>query len=99
MSKVGKEHWTIVNIIFRYLCGTADYAILYQGRPRPNRVSDVHQFVSLDWVGDFCHKISKLVIVITYSFQGQQVAQVHGLRKKHKSATLREVQYGIESSE
>jgi hypothetical protein len=34
MSKPGKEHWTIVKRVFRYLCGTTDYGIFYQGRPR-----------------------------------------------------------------
>jgi hypothetical protein len=33
MSKLGKEHWTIVKRVFRYLRGTTDYAIYYQGRP------------------------------------------------------------------
>ena len=32
MSKPGKEHWTIVKRVFSYLCGTKNYAILYQRR-------------------------------------------------------------------
>ena len=32
MSKPGKEHWTIVKRVFRYLCGTSDYGLCYQGR-------------------------------------------------------------------
>ena len=32
MSKLGKEHWTVVKRVFRYLHGTTDYAIYYQGR-------------------------------------------------------------------
>lgn len=36
--KQGKKHWTTVKRIFRYLCGTLDYAICYQGRPRLDRV-------------------------------------------------------------
>ena len=42
MSKPRKEHWTTVKRVFRYLCGTTDHAICYQGRVGPNRVLDVH---------------------------------------------------------
>ena len=33
MSIPGKEHWTTVKWVFRYLCGTSDYGLCYQGRP------------------------------------------------------------------
>jgi hypothetical protein len=33
MSKLGKEHWTTIKRVFRYLCGTASYGLCYQGRP------------------------------------------------------------------
>eukprot|EP00253_Pinus_taeda_P026448 PITA_26448 len=33
MSKPRKEHWTIVKRVFRYLHGTSDYGLCYQGRP------------------------------------------------------------------
>ena len=33
MSKPGKEHWTTVKWVFRYLRGTSDYGLCYQGRP------------------------------------------------------------------
>ena len=29
MSKLGKEHWTAVKRVFKYLRGTIDYAICY----------------------------------------------------------------------
>jgi hypothetical protein len=32
MSKLGKEHWTTVKRVFRYLHGTASYGLCYQGR-------------------------------------------------------------------
>src|ERR1700722_3720025 len=32
MSKLGKEHWTEVKRVFRYLHGTSDYGLCYQGR-------------------------------------------------------------------
>jgi len=52
MSKPGKEHWTTVEQVFRYLCGTSDYGLCYQGRPGLERVLDIHGFVDADWVGD-----------------------------------------------
>ena len=27
MSKPGKEHWTTMKRVFRYLCGTSDYSL------------------------------------------------------------------------
>ena len=35
MSKLGKEHLMAVKRVFRYLHGTTNYAIFYQGRPVP----------------------------------------------------------------
>ena len=58
MSKPGKEHWTGVKRVFRYLRGTTDYAIYYQGRPGPDRVINVNGFVDVDWDGDLDHRIS-----------------------------------------
>ena len=55
MSKLGKEHWKTVKRVFRYLHGTTNHAIYYQGRVEPNRVLDVHGFVDADWVGDLDH--------------------------------------------
>jgi len=37
---------------FRYLHGTSDYGLCYQGRPRLDRVLDFHGFVDANWVGD-----------------------------------------------
>jgi hypothetical protein len=52
MSTTGKEHWTTVKRVFRYLCGTKDYAICYQGKPGNGSERDVHGFVDVDWAGD-----------------------------------------------
>ena len=52
MSKPGKEHWTAIKRVFRYLRGTTDHAICYQGIAGPDRVLDVHGFVDADWAGD-----------------------------------------------
>ena len=50
MSKPGKEHWTTIKRVFRYLRGTTDHAICYQGIAGPDRVLDVHGFVDADWL-------------------------------------------------
>jgi hypothetical protein len=52
MSKPGKEHWTTVKRVFRYLRGTTSYGLCYQGRPGLDRVVDIHGFVDVDWAGD-----------------------------------------------
>jgi hypothetical protein len=49
MSKPEKEHWTTVKRVFRYLRGTTSYGLCYQGRPRLDRVVDIHGFVDADW--------------------------------------------------
>jgi hypothetical protein len=56
MSKPGKEHWTIVKRVFRYLCGTASYALFYQERPGLDRVLDIHGFVDAYWARDMDHR-------------------------------------------
>ena len=48
MSKPGKEHWTTVKRVFKYLHGTSDYGLCYQGRPRLDRVLDIRGFVDAD---------------------------------------------------
>ena len=48
MSKPGKEHWTAVKRVFRYLRGTSDYGLCYQGRPRLDKVLGIHGFVDVD---------------------------------------------------
>ena len=58
MSKPGKEHWTVVKRVFRYLCGTASYGLCYQGRPGLDRVLDIHGFVDAKWDGDLDHRRS-----------------------------------------
>ena len=48
MSKPGKEHWTTVKWVFKYLHGTSNYGLCYQGIPRLDRVLDIHGFVGVD---------------------------------------------------
>eukprot|EP00253_Pinus_taeda_P029318 PITA_29318 len=52
MSKPGKEHWTAVKWVFKYLCGTSDYGLCYQGRPGLDRVLDICGIVDADWARD-----------------------------------------------
>jgi len=58
MSKLGKEHWTAMKRVFRYLCGTSDYGLCYQGRPGFDKVLDIHGFIYADWAGDLDQRIS-----------------------------------------
>jgi hypothetical protein len=45
MSTPGKEHWMVVKRVFRYFCGTTNYAICYQGKREIDREVNVHGFV------------------------------------------------------
>jgi hypothetical protein len=51
MSKLGKEHWTTIKMVFRYLRGTASYGLCYEGRLGLDIVVDIHGFVDADWAG------------------------------------------------
>ena len=37
---------------FRYLCGTSDYGLCYQGRQGLDKVLDIRGFVDAEWAGD-----------------------------------------------
>eukprot|EP00253_Pinus_taeda_P034798 PITA_34798 len=52
MLKLGKEHWTVVKRVFRYLRGTSNYGLCYQGRPRLDKVLNIRGFVDVDWARD-----------------------------------------------
>ena len=52
ISKLGKKHWTTVKRVFRYLHGTSDYGLYYQGRPGLDKVLDIRGFVDADGAGD-----------------------------------------------
>jgi len=52
MSKPGKERWTTVKRVFRYLHGTSKYGLCYQGKPRLDGVLYIHGFFYANWVGD-----------------------------------------------
>ena len=48
MSKPGKKHWTTIKRVFRYLRGTTNYGLCYQGRTGLEKVVDIHGFVDAD---------------------------------------------------
>ncbi len=52
MSKPGKEHWTTVKQVFRYLRGTSDYGLCYQARSGLDKVLGICGFVDADWARD-----------------------------------------------
>jgi hypothetical protein len=58
MSKPGKEHWTIVKRVFRYLYGTSSYGLCYQGRSILERVLEIHAFLDAVWDGNMDLRIS-----------------------------------------
>ena len=58
MSKLGKELWTTVKRVFRYLCGTTSYGLCYQERIGLEKVVDIHGFVDANWAGDLDHRRS-----------------------------------------
>lgn len=45
VSKIGNEHWTIVNIISRYMCGSISDGLCYEGIPGLDMVLDIYEFV------------------------------------------------------
>ena len=48
MSKPGKENWTTMNQVFRYLHGTSENVMCYQGRLGLDKVLDIRVFVYAD---------------------------------------------------
>ena len=49
MTTPGKEHWTNIKRVFRYLRGMTDFAICYYGNYEDVRV---HGFIDSDWAGE-----------------------------------------------
>ena len=67
MSNPGKEHWTTVKQVFRYLRGTSDNVLCYQGRPGLDRVLDIHGFFDADWAEDLDQRRSTSGYVFSQS--------------------------------
>ncbi|KAK8916316.1 hypothetical protein KSP39_PZI023164 [Platanthera zijinensis] len=64
MAKPGKEHWNAVKRVFRYLRGTSNYSICYEGA-ETGRVLNVVGHVDSDWGGDLDSRKSTSGYVFT----------------------------------
>jgi hypothetical protein len=64
MSTLRKEHLNSIKRMFKYLCGTTEYAIYYQGKPETRREVNVHSFVNADWAGDLDRRRSTNIYVL-----------------------------------
>lgn len=62
MATLGKEQWTIVKSVFRYLCGTIHFAICYHGNYEEVRF---HGFIDSDWDGDIDGRQETIQYVFT----------------------------------
>ena len=51
MSNPRKEHWTAIKRVFRYLCGTSNFAVHFGGK-RDGMNFEVVGSVDADWGGD-----------------------------------------------
>ena len=69
--------------MFRYLRGTTDHAICYQGGDGPDRVLDVHGCVNADWAGDMDHRRSTSAYV--FNLFGRAISW---MGKKHAIVAL-----------
>jgi hypothetical protein len=52
MLTPGKEHWTVVKRVFKYLCGTKYYVICYQGKTGGDNELNVPRFFYANWDRD-----------------------------------------------
>jgi hypothetical protein len=90
MSKLGKENWTTIKRVFRYLRGIFSYGLCYEGRSGLDRVVDIHGFVDTNWDGDMACKRSTSGYVLNL-FGGA----ISWMRKRHVVVALStiEVEY------
>ena len=49
MSTLGKEHWTTIKRVFKYLHGMIDIVIYYNGNSKEVRI---YGFIDSEWAGD-----------------------------------------------
>ena len=63
-SKLGKDYWTTMKWVFRYLCGMSDYGLCYQRGPGLDIVLDIHGFLDADWARDMDKRRSKSEYVV-----------------------------------
>jgi hypothetical protein len=101
MSKPGKENWTTIKRVFRYLCGIASYGLCYEGRPGLDKVVDIHGFVNVDWDGYLDHRISTSGYVfnlfggaISWLSKIQAVVALSTIEVEYMASTHARKQYG-----
>eukprot|EP00253_Pinus_taeda_P022940 PITA_22940 len=94
MSKQGKEHWTTVKQVFRYLRGTSDYGLCYQGRIGLDRVLDIRVFVDVDWARDLDQRRSTSGYVfnlfggaVSWMSMKQSILSLSTTEAEHMAAT------------
>jgi len=94
MSKLGKEHWIAVKWVIRYFCGTSDYGLCYQGRPRLKKKLDIRGFFDVDWAGDLDQRRSTSGYVfnlfggaISWISKKQSVMALSTTKAKYMAAT------------
>src|SRR6202034_1808807 len=94
MSKPRKEHWTAVKRVFRYLRGTSDYGLCYQGRLGLDKVLDIHGFVDADWAGDLDQRRSTSGYVfnlfggaVSWMSKKQSIVALSTIEAKYMAAT------------
>ena len=93
ISKPGKEHWTTMKWVFRYWRGTSDYGLCYQGRPRLDRVLDIHGFVDGYWAGDLDRRFTRGYVfnlfggVVSWMSKKQSVVALSTTEAEYMAAT------------
>ena len=80
--------------VFRYLCGTSDYGLCYQGRPRLDRLLDIRGFVDADWAGDLDQRRSTSGYVfnlfggaVSWMSKKQSIVALSTIESKYMTAT------------
>ena len=80
--------------VFKYLCGTSDYGLCYQGKLGLDRVLDIHGFVDADWVGDMDQRRSTSGYVfnlfggaVSWMSKKQSVVALSTTKAEHMAAT------------
>ena len=94
MSKLGKDHWTTVKQVFKYLRGTSDYGLCYQGIPRLDIVLDIRGLVDADWARDLDQRRSTCRYVfnlfggaISWMSKKQSVVALSTTEEEYMAAT------------
>eukprot|EP00253_Pinus_taeda_P024916 PITA_24916 len=92
--KIREGDSTVVKRVFRYLRGTGDYGLCYQGRPVLDRVLDIHGFVDAGWARDLDQRRSTSGYVfnlfggaVSWMSKKQSVVALSNIEAKYMVAT------------